>query len=180
MIFILNPLGRLGYPARNRLRRTLRRRDARRRSPKGGKWKFPQALLDFGTHRQGSSINVEDLAAIGWIARPWSNRIIRAGIHVIPPEQLGAGEARFQGAQFLPDFSALHQAIGLLPKMDLSEVPVIPAIGHNPVPRRWQASQVSGLRRTGQRGKNRNNRALFSFLRKPVQPGRRRPQQRLS
>src|SRR5436305_704841 len=53
---------------------------------------------------------VGDLAAIGGIHRPRRRAHIAGGIHVIPPEQIGAGEGGIAAARGLPHPPPLYDA----------------------------------------------------------------------
>ena len=85
---------------------------------------------------------IKDLSAIGGIEWPWGNRVIRRGIHVVPPKEFRAREAGSCFAQLFPDFAAMHQMIGLLPELHLRQFAIVPAVGDDPVFARQQAGQI--------------------------------------
>src|SRR5438445_217680 len=95
----LDPPGRLGNPTRSRLRRALRAFQSCRRPPKAGKRKFTQVAFDFRAYRVRAGINIEDLPAVSRIDRARRDGPISAGVHIEPPEKLGAGKLRFILAQ---------------------------------------------------------------------------------
>ncbi len=73
-------------------------------------------------------------------------------MHVVPPEQIGAGEARIQLPRHIPDFLRLHQRVRLPPEFHFALIAKIPAIGHDAVIRGGFAGEVGGLGGAGDGG----------------------------
>src|SRR5205814_10525414 len=115
---VFDPFRRFGNPTRGRVRRSPGRIDARQRTPETGKRKFAEIPLDLVPDRSGLRVDVEYLSSIGRIHGARSDGIIRAGIHIVPPEKLCAGELWIALAQFLPQLASLHEVVGLFPELD--------------------------------------------------------------
>ncbi len=141
-------------------------------SPEGGKGKFAEIFFDFGADGIRPGINVEHFSAIGGIHGARGDGVIRGGIHVIPPKKFCAGEAGFQFAEFLPNFPAMDEMIGLLPELNLGQFAIIPTIGDDAVLRGWRAGEIGGLRGAGDGGKSRNDGGLRAPVQKPADAGR--------
>ena len=133
----------------------MRAGDASSRAPEGWKGELSEIRLELIAHFHGLGVDVEDLAAIGRIERTRSDRKVRRGMHVVPPEELGAGEVGDFLAQLFPQLLAVDQVVALLPKANLGALAVIPAVGHDPVLLRPSAGQNGGLRGAGHRRKGR-------------------------
>src|SRR5262249_43784246 len=125
------------------------------------------------------SINIENLPSVRGVHRAWGDGIIRARIHVVPPEQLRAGELRVHLPKLVPEFSTAHQVIRLLPELDLSQFAVVPPVAYNAVLRRWIAGQVRRLCRASDRRKRGHDGLRPSFLAKPRNAWRVLSDQRL-
>src|SRR5262249_44704256 len=117
---LLNPLRRLRDPARGI--------NASTRAPETTKWKPAEILFHRKTNVERRGVNVENLATVRGIHRTRSDRVIRGGIHVVPPEKLRAGEVRNLLAELFPEFSTPHETIRLLPEMDLCQAAIVPTI----------------------------------------------------
>ncbi len=131
------------------------RGDARRRPPKGREGKLAEIALQLLAQAHRLGVHIEDLAAVRRIERPRRDREIRAGMHVIPPEQLGAGEARDLAAQLVPEFFSAHDVVALFPEAHLGGLSVIPAVADDAMLRRRPAGKDRRLRRAGHGGKSR-------------------------
>lgn len=112
-------------------------------------------------------MNVEDLSAIGGIQRPGSDREVRLGIHVVPPEQLRAGETWNLTAQGLPELFSSNDMIALFPEPDLGGFSIIPAIGDGAVLARGFTGNKRRLSRAGDRRKSGAECLQPVLLRKP-------------
>src|SRR5205809_165331 len=79
--------------------------------------------LQLGLQDVGLRVDAGDLAAVGRVG--WARRDgpVRARVHVVPPEELGAGEAGQTAARRLPHLLAGDEAVGLPPQPDLRQVP---------------------------------------------------------
>ena len=99
-------------------------------------------------------VDVEDFAAIGGVERARGDGDVRGGVHVEPPEELGAGELGIDTAEGLPKFFALHELLGLLPEAVLGVVAIIPAIGDDAVVAGEAAGEVGGLGGAGDGGED--------------------------
>ena len=124
-VFFLHPFRGGGDP--------LGRGDARRRSPEGGERELAEIAFEFVAHRHRLGVDVEDLASVRRIERPRGDGEIRGGVHVVPPEELGAGEAGDFAAQLVPEFFAADEVVALFPEPDLGGLAVIPAVGDDAV-----------------------------------------------
>lgn len=121
---------------------------------------FPERFAEI----EGIGGNVEDFLAIGTIDWTRGHRPVRRRIHIVPPEQLGAGEARLLLAEMFPEFAPLNEMVGLLPKAVFGIVPVIPTIGDNAVRAGPFSGEVGGL---GGGGHGRQHRFHMDH---PVRP----------
>src|SRR5262245_19898060 len=92
LIFIFDPFGGFGDPAGDCIGRTGWGLAARSRPPKGGKRKFAEVSLYLRTNRIGPGVDVENLSSVRGVHWPRRNRVVGTRIHVVPPEQFGAGE----------------------------------------------------------------------------------------
>ena len=140
-VFLLHPLGGLRDPEGGL--------DVRSRAPEAGEGEGAKVFLDALPHAHRLGVHVEDLTSISRVKRARSDREVRAGVHVIPPEELGAGELRVDAAQAFPELLAADEVVALLPETVLVILAVIPTVGHGTVVARQLARQVSGLRGAG-------------------------------
>ena len=67
-------------------------------------------------------IVIRDLAAIRWIHRPWCRAEIDGGVHVVPPEHVGAGESCVTASADLPNLFAADEPVGLPPEPNLCQI----------------------------------------------------------
>src|SRR5262249_4146856 len=102
------------------------------------------------------------------------------GIHIVPPEQLGAGEVRIALVQLLPQFAATNKAVRLLPELHLGQFGVVPAIRDDPVRGRGSAGDVSGLRGASESGEGWNNSCTGAGLFEGTDRRRMRADQRFA
>src|SRR5204863_8193390 len=117
--------------------------------------------------------------AIGRIERARRDRIIDAGMHVVPPKKFGAGELRIVLPKFLPDFPALDQMIGLFPKLNFLQFPTIPAIADDAMLERQSAGQIWGLGRASDCRECRNDFGAGARLKERFDARRMRADERL-
>ena len=54
-------------------------------------------------------------------------------MHVVPPEEFGAGGVRDFFPEGVPDLFAVDDVIGLFPKADFGGLTVVPAVGDDAV-----------------------------------------------
>lgn len=120
------------------------------RSPEGREWKFSQILFNGfpEVHRLG--VDVKDFAAVSRVHGARCDGPIGGGIHVIPPEEFGAGEVRaVESAQCFPDARALNEFVGLFPELNFAHAFVVPAVAGDGVLFRRKSSDVGALCRAG-------------------------------
>ena len=75
------------------------------------------------------AVNVERFVSIGGIVRLRRDADIDRRALVEPPKEFGAGEAGFQLAEFLPNFPAMDEMVGLFPELDFSQFTIVPTVG---------------------------------------------------
>ncbi len=95
---------------------------------------------------------VRYLAAIRGVHRPRRRAPVGRGVHVVPPEHLGAGEVGIASPAGFPDLLAGDQPVRLAPQPDLGEVAKVPAVGDGAVAARHQPRGQGRLHRAGHRG----------------------------
>ena len=138
----------------------LARADARKRTPEVKERKLAQLELESVAKLRRVSVKVRALAAIGVIGRAGSNAPVGTGIHVVPPEKLGAGKVGVTGPAPVPDLLPLHQVVRLLPHLNLSLLAGIPAIADNSMLRGQATGQHGSL---GAAGHGRQHRCELSL-----------------
>jgi len=89
----------------------FRRRDVGCRAPELEKRKLANGGLQLVAQFRRIGIDIGKLAPVGGIHRPRRGRDVGRGIHVVPPEHLGAGERRVAALCRFPDFFAFHQPV---------------------------------------------------------------------
>ena len=104
--------------------------DRGHRTPEGEQGEGPQHAIEFVPQLGRLSIVVRQLAAVGGIHGPRRGADVDGGIHIVPPEHVGAGEGRVELFARLPDFLPGDQAIRLPPQPYLGLLAKVPAIGH--------------------------------------------------
>src|SRR6266545_3145657 len=92
LVFVFDPLRGRGDPARRGVGGALRCIDTRGGSPERGKGKLTEVLLDPGADGVRPGVYIKDFAAIGGIQGPGRDRVVCAGVHIVPPKEFGAGE----------------------------------------------------------------------------------------
>src|SRR6266567_2753254 len=128
--FVLNPLGGFGDPARGGVGWTLRGLDACSRSPKRRERELAQILFDRLGDGIGRGVDVKNLPAIGGVHWARCDRVIRGGIHVMPPEQFCDGEIWISLAKLLPEFLAPDKMVRLFPELDFGKFAIIPTVAN--------------------------------------------------
>ena len=123
-------------------------------APEVAEGKGAEVFFDAIPQGHRVSVDVEDFAAIGRVERARGDGDVRCGVHVEPPEELGAGELGIDTAEGLPEFFAVHELLGLFPEAVLGVVAVIPAVGDDAVIAGESAGEVGGLRRAGDGGED--------------------------
>ena len=104
----LDPFRRFGNPARRGLGRALRSGSPGGRSPERGKGKLAQVLLDLRAHGGGSGVDIKNFSAVGRVDGTRSDRIIRAGIHIIPPKHFRTSKTWVLFFCSFPNFFGFH------------------------------------------------------------------------
>ena len=127
-VFLLHPFRRGGDP--------FRRSNACRWAPEGREGEGAEIRFDLIPHGHGLGVDVEVLRTIRRVERARGDCEVRGGVHVIPPEELGAGEARHGFPQGVPDFFTVDYMVRLLPEADFGALTVIPAVGDDAMLRR--------------------------------------------
>ncbi len=97
-------------------------------------------------------VDVRQLAPVGRIQGARRHRSVHRAVHVVPPEQLGAGKRRVTAAGRLPHLFSRHQRVALLPEPHLGGVAEVPAVRHRAVLAREEPRGEGGLHRAGHRG----------------------------
>src|SRR5207302_3740951 len=105
-----------------------RRGEAGAGTPEVEEREWTQRTLELVLQVVGLRVDAGNLAAVGGIRGARSDGPVRARVHVVPPEQLGAGEAGETAARRLPHFLAGDETVGLSPEPDLREIPEVPAV----------------------------------------------------
>ncbi len=115
--------------------------------PEAEQRELPDVALQFVAKFRRVRVDVGQLAAVGRIHRAWRDRDIGRRVHVVPPEELGAGERRVAPFRGIPDLLATHQVVGLTPEPDLGKIAEIPAVPDDAVLARQRARDEGGLHR---------------------------------
>jgi hypothetical protein len=105
-----------GEDLKRAVRDPTRGADVRLGAPEMEEREWPQACGQLGLKARGLRIERRDLAPVGWIDRAWGHRPVCAGVHVVPPEELGAGGFGVMPRKRLPNLLASHQCVVLSPK----------------------------------------------------------------
>lgn len=98
------------------------------------------------------AVAVGDFAAIGFVDGAGGDGEVGGGVHVVPPEHVGAGDGWIAAAGGFPDFFALHEMVGLFPELDFRQLAVVPAVADDAVLLGRQAGEHGGLDRGGDGG----------------------------
>ena len=64
---------------------------------------------------------------------PGSNRIVRSGVHIVPPERFGTGKFGVNLFKIVPELWRCYQMIRLFPEVYFAIFTIIPAITYNPM-----------------------------------------------
>src|SRR5882672_12572052 len=133
----------------------LRGPDRCHRPPKLKEWELAQFLLQLVAKFGRIRIDIRNLSPIGWIHGPRGDRPVCAGVHVVPPEQIGAGELWVLLLRAIPDLGPSYEPVGLLPELDLALIAEVPAVADDTVLRRPGSGQISRLNRRRHRRNDR-------------------------
>ena len=131
-----------------------RRRDVGARTPVVEQREDAELRVQLVAQRHRLRVDVGDLAPVGGIHRARRDGVVRAAVHVVPPEELRAGEARVGAARRVPDLLAGDEVVRLLPEPHLRRVAEEPAVGHRAVIAREQPGGERRVHRAGHRGEH--------------------------
>ena len=120
---------------------------------------------------------VGDFASVRRVHRPRRHRVVRRRVHVVPPADVGAGEARIDLPGDLPEFGPLDQMVGLPPELDLALVAKVPAVADDAVLAGPGAGEISGLHRRCHSGQHVTDVHEFAAIGQFTQPGSKLSQQ---
>ena len=121
--------------------------------------KGPSAAVQLVAQVRGRRVAVRQLAAVRLVDRPRRHADVVARPHVVPPEQVGAGEGRVALLARLPNLLAGDQAVRLAPEPDLHEVPEQPSVRDDAVIARRQPGREGRLDAAGDGRGHRRERA---------------------
>src|ERR1700686_776523 len=79
------------------------RGDVRRRSPEVEQWKSPEPALELLAKLGRRRVNVGELSPVRRVHGPGRDGVGGGRIHVVPPEEIRAGEGRIAPGGRLPD-----------------------------------------------------------------------------
>ena len=113
-----------------------------------------ELFFDTGGEVGGEAGDVEDLVPVGAVDGARGDGEVGGGVHVVPPEELGAGEIGVVVAERLPEFDAVDEAVRLFPEEVLGEVAVVPAVSDDAVLAGAEAGEVGGLCGAGDGGED--------------------------
>ena len=133
--------------------------DVGRGSPEAEQRELPQLALQFVAKLRRMRVDIGQLATVGRIHGARRYRKIGRRVHVVPPEELGAGERRVATLRCIPELLAADQVIGLAPKPDFREVAEIPAVANDAVLARRRPGDEGRLHRGGDCGRDGRQRA---------------------
>ncbi len=102
--------------------------DAGRRPPESEQRELSELTLQFVAKLRRVGVDIRQLAPVGRVHRTRRDRIVGRRIHVVPPEELGAGERRIEPLRRVPQPFAVHQMVRLAPEPHFGEVAEIPAV----------------------------------------------------
>ena len=137
----------------------------------------PEPRVELVVQLGRMGVMIGDLAPVGRVHRARRRGPLGGGVHVVPPEHLGAGEARVPCAPRLPDLLAGDEPVGLAPQQHLAQVAEVPAVGHRAVARGHQPRQQGGLRGAGDGRRHGAQRSLAAARGEAGEVGRVRPDQ---
>jgi hypothetical protein len=157
------------HHVQGRLRDPLRGADVGERPPESEEREGPELRVELRVKSRGMRVVVRDLAPVGRVHRPRRRAPVRARVHVVPPEHLGAGERRVARFRGIPDLFARHQAVGLPPQPHFGQVAEVPAVRHDAVTARREPGDERRLHRARDRGEHRAKRARRAARREPLQ-----------
>ena len=134
------------------------RLDRRPRSPEVEERKRPELRLQLVAQIGRRGVDVGQLPAVGRIHRPRRDGVVRGRVHVVPPEQVGAGErrdrSRARASQIFGACTSLFDCFQnriSASSRAYQPLPTMPCVGG------VAAGEVVGLRRAGDRGERRSN-----------------------
>ena len=117
-------------------------------------------------------VAVGELAPVGLVDRARRRADRKAAGHVVPPEQVGAGEGRIAALARLPDLLALDEPVRLPPEPDLHQVAEQPAVADDAVLARQEPGREGRLHAARHRRRDRLERAHAAGRREPRETGR--------
>ena len=59
--------------------------------------------------------------------------IVCGGVHVVPPEEIGAGEVGVEVFGDVPEFGGLDECVGLSPEFDFAFIAEVPTVADDTV-----------------------------------------------
>ena len=143
---VVDVLRAVGDPAR--------RRDVGARAPVVEQGKDPELRIELVAQRHRLRVHVRDLAPVGGIHRARRDGVVRAAVHVVPPEQLRAGEGWVGAARLVPDLVTGDEMVRLLPEPHLRGVAKQPPVGDGAVVARQQPGRERRVHRAGDGGEH--------------------------
>ena len=135
-----------------------RRLDVGGRPPEAEQRKLAELAVELVAQAGRLRVDVGQLAAVGRVHRARRHRPVGRRVHVVPPEQLGAGERRVAPLRRLPHLLAVHQPVRLPPQPHLGQVAEIPAVGDDAVLARQRAGEQGRLHGGRHRRRHRRQR----------------------
>ncbi len=148
--------------------------DRRRRTPELEQRKRAELVRELVAQLERLRVAVRQLAAVGLVDRPRRDADVVRGRHVVPPEQIGAGEGRVAPLARLPDLLAGDQPVRLPPQPDLHEVAEQPAVGDDAMVARQGAGHEGRLHAARHRRRHGRERPHRAGARKGAEPRRMR------
>ena len=126
---------------------------------------------------RGMGVVVGDLAAVGGIHRARRRAPVRRGVHVVPPEHLGAGEVRVRALPASQIFSPPTRRFDWRHSQTSERSRKYQPLADRAVARRRQAGHQGRLGRAGHRRQHRGQRPQPALLGQAFQIGRVFPDQ---
>ena len=134
--------------------------------------KGPELLRELVPQSRRLGVAVGELAPVGLVDRARRRADLEAAGHVVPPEQVGAGEGRIAPLARLPDLLAADEPVRLTPEPDLHQVAEQPAVADDAVLARQEPGHEGRLHAARHRRRDRLERAHAAGRREPRKTGR--------